>query len=74
MRNLTSKQAQILNLIRCYIEAQGKVSTYGDIAHVAGISHANICRYIKILRRKGYIVTGRSRNCDRLKLVERRPS
>ncbi len=64
MENLTSRQAQVLNIVRQYIEDTGYPPTRADIARELGFRSANAAEeHLKALARKGAIemVPGTSR-------------
>ncbi|ATC96113.1 transcriptional repressor LexA [Pseudoalteromonas tunicata] len=70
MRPLTSRQAQILELIKVFIKDTGMPPTRAEIANTLGFKSANAAEeHLKALAKKGFIemVPGASRG---LKLVE----
>jgi repressor LexA len=65
MKRLTTRQQQVLDLIRAYVQGQGMPPTRMEIAQMLGLRSANAVEdHLKALARKGYIdmPSGRSRN------------
>jgi repressor LexA len=65
MKQLTERQQQVLELIRCYLQEQGMPPTRAEMAQVLGLRSANAVEdHLKALARKGYIelLSGRNRN------------
>jgi repressor LexA len=65
MKQLTPRQQQVLELIRCYLQEQGMPPTRAEMAQVLGLRSANAVEdHLKALARKGYIelLSGRNRN------------
>ncbi len=56
MRPLTARQAEVLQLIRDFVQSTGFPPTRADIAQVLGFKSANAAEdHLKALARKGYI-------------------
>ena len=71
MKPLTARQAEILQLIRDFVQSTGFPPTRADIAQVLGFKSANAAEdHLKALARKGYIelLPGTSRG---IRLAER---
>ena len=65
MRPLTARQAEVLQLIRDFVQSTGFPPTRADIAQVLGFKSANAAEdHLKALARKGYIelLAGASRS------------
>ena len=56
MKKLTARQAEVLQLIRDFVQSTGFPPTRADIAQVLGFKSANAAEdHLKALERKGYI-------------------
>jgi repressor LexA len=54
--SLTSRQSEVLELIRCYIEEEGFPPTRVEIADIMGFSSPNAAHdHVRALERKGHI-------------------
>ena len=65
MKQLTERQQQVLDLIRCYLRDQGMPPTRAEMAQALGLRSANAVEdHLKALARKGRIeiLSGRNRN------------
>ncbi len=56
MEHLTARQAEVLQLIRDFLQSTGFPPTRADIAQILGFKSANAAEdHLRALERKGYI-------------------
>jgi repressor LexA len=71
VKEITTRQAEILRYIKTYAKKQGYLPTYDSIGEYFGFRKSAAAKHVKALMRKGYIEQGRYGHKIKIKTKEK---